>query len=156
MSNTIFMAEDHVFWGLTPEVSYFEVWPQRFLFWGLTPEVSFWWRSEEISWNHSEVKHRKRFLEIIVKWSIGYQLIVIFYFEVWPQRFHNATKMGCHPVAWKLARAAMKRFPQEISKWRTRYRRHFRACQYTAAQRLAYSFAWPIWDRPTLRCTRTW
>ena len=58
--------------------------------------------------------------------------------------FNNASKMGCHPVAWKLARAAMKRLPEEISKWRTRYRRHFRACQYTGSQRFVYSFAWPI------------
>jgi len=58
--------------------------------------------------------------------------------------FEAAQDMGCHPVAWKLSRCALRRFPAEASYWHYRYRTHFKSCQYSWKLRLAYKMAWPL------------
>lgn len=58
--------------------------------------------------------------------------------------FDSAAQMGCHPVAWKLARGAAARFHIHVSRWKDRYKHHLGACQYTAMQGLTYRVAWSL------------
>jgi len=57
--------------------------------------------------------------------------------------FSTAVHLGSHPSAWKVAKIAMRRFPEEVSKWRIRYKYHMRLCQYTWQRRLGYRFIYP-------------
>jgi hypothetical protein len=58
--------------------------------------------------------------------------------------FDGATVMGCHPVAWKLSRGAMRRFPSDRSLWKARYKANFKACQYAISLGMGYKLAWPL------------
>jgi len=57
--------------------------------------------------------------------------------------FSSSEKLGCHPPAWKIARTAMRLFPNQHPMWRKRYKEHFSVCQYSLIQKVGYKLKWP-------------